>query len=133
MSVENEYKEALKRLQKQGKRISNDSVAKEAGRKPTAITKRRFPELVALIAEAAEEQKSSSATSEAAKERRIKEDYRENLKQTQKQLADALGRISSLEYQLFEQQIEIMRLRGEKTISFPHLKEKKKQTMLNEE
>lgn len=57
MSVENEYKEALKRLQKQGKRISNDSVAKEAGRKPTAITKRRFPELVALIAEAAEEQK----------------------------------------------------------------------------
>lgn len=113
VNAEDIYRKALSKLIRKGVKISADAVAREAGKKPSAIRKDRMPDLVKLINEAAKEQAKSSAISGEAQEKAKKETYKANAVDYKTKYENALVKITSLENQVWELLSELEQLKTE--------------------
>ena len=122
-NAEKQYFEALNRLEKRGQKISLDAVAKEAGKKPSAIRKDRMPSLVNAINKALEDQGGVSSNSALSLEKQRKEDYRQKYKHYKSEYHNALAKVVSLESQVWELKLELAKVRGDKLLDISQFKE----------
>jgi len=118
-NAEDIYRKALATLIRKGIRISADAVAREAGKKPSAIRKDRMPDLVKDINDAAEKQAKSSAISGEEQEKAKKKAYKAEAVDYKEKYNKALEKIVSLENQVWELMSELYQLRENgKVLSF---------------
>ena len=112
MSAEDDYYAALERLKRgkpkivdKGIKITNSSVAREAGRSGGAIREGRYPELVELIEEAAEAQpvkEIDKVRISAKKEKSDAEDYRSKYEEALGREVMLMLRLDELEKKLIK-------------------------------
>ncbi|MGQ7936927.1 hypothetical protein [Paraburkholderia sp. D1E] len=104
-----DYFAALERLKKRKEKINNDTVSVEAGRKKGSIKKSRpqFASLIAAIDEAA-----LGATAERNEPNLRLEKVRDEKKDLQQRLDDALEREICLLKEVFDLKQELVTLRG---------------------
>lgn len=118
-NAEDIYRKALVKLLRKGVKISADAVAREAGKKPSAIRKDRMPDLVREINDAAEQQENDTAISGEAQEREKKKMYKAESDDYKEKYSQALEKIVSLENQVWELKSELEQIRDDnKVLSF---------------
>lgn len=116
ISAEDIYRKALAKLIRKGVKISADSVAREAGKKPSAIRKDRMPDLVKEINDAAEQQAKLSAISGEEQEKAKKKIYKADADDYKEKYSKALEKIVSLENQVWELMSELKQLQDDNKV-----------------
>ncbi len=113
----NEVVIAIEQMKGGNERISVASVAKKLGLTSTAIRPDRHNETISLIEEAKRLQSDTNKTSTTKKEARLKTQYRMERDEYKEKYHEALGKIASLEYQVWELAREVANLKGTNNVT----------------
>ncbi|MEO3711503.1 hypothetical protein [Roseateles flavus] len=106
-----DYFDALERLKERGEKINNDSVSREAGRKPGSIKKSR-PEFDFLRSEIKKAAGKSSPSGDETKRKDALAELREKLAVAEAKIISGYSREISLLRQIRKLRVELVALKG---------------------